>query len=367
MQTPLAPPPGTAKHTKAQILAIVERYPKVRDWLVRYPRHDRIDEEDYDSATTQWTVKIWQGRAGQIVQAKVDDPSGVVITAYTGRRSHGGWRAAHPGAFGGKWINDRRVWGGFCLVFLLGLADLRRPFSLRNLDLLMLLSPTASLYFFNHGDVFTSVPLFYPALLWVVVRGVWIGATGRATNVRALWPAWVLLAATCFLGGFKIMLNVEASNVIDVGYSGVIGAQRIVHGEAPWGNFPIEGDLKACGPADASGETRERIQTNGRCESANPQGDTYGPVAYESYIPGTASSAGAGSGTRSRRRTSPPIAFDLLCILGLWLVGRALRRHPVRRDACVRMGGVSVHAVRVELEHERRDHARASSSGASGS
>ena len=29
--------------------------------------------------------------------------------------------------------------------------------------------------------------------------------------------------------------------MIDVGYSGVIGAERIVHGQAPWGNFPIEG------------------------------------------------------------------------------------------------------------------------------
>jgi hypothetical protein len=321
IQTPLAPPPGTAKHTKAQILAIVERDPKVRDWLARYPRHDRADQEEYDSATTQWTVKIWREPAGQIVQAEVDDPSGVVITAYTGPQVAWGMARGSPGAFGGKWINDWRVWGAFCLVFLLGLADLRRPLSLRNLDVLMLLSPTASLYFFNHGDVFTSVPLFYPALFWVVVRGVWIGVTGRATNARATWPAWVLLAATCFLGGFKIMLNVEASNVIDVGYSGVIGAERIVHGEAPWGNFPIEGNLKACGPSDASGETRERIQTNGRCESANPQGDTYGPVAYESYIPGYGFFGWSGKWDSLPASHFTAIAFDLLCILGLWLVG----------------------------------------------
>ena len=68
----------------------------------------------------------------------------------------------YKGAFGGAKINSPWVWGAFCLVFLLGLADLRRPLSLRNLDLVMLLSPTASLWFFNHGDVFTAVPLFYP-------------------------------------------------------------------------------------------------------------------------------------------------------------------------------------------------------------
>ena len=50
--------------------------------------------------------------------------------------------------------------------------------------------------------------------------------------------------------------------------------------------MPIEDDLKACGPADRDGEIRERIQTNGRCETANPNGDTYGPVSYLAYLPG---------------------------------------------------------------------------------
>ena len=59
-----------------------------------------------------------------------------------------------------------------------------------------------------------------------------------------MWRTWVLLAATVFLAGFRIGLNVEASNVIDVGYSGVIGAERIVHGQAPWGTFPGEERLK---------------------------------------------------------------------------------------------------------------------------
>src|ERR671934_94353 len=171
---------------------------------------------------------------------------------------------------------------------LLGLADLRRPLSMRNLDLVMLLSPTAALWFFNHGHIFAEVPCFYPALVWVIVRGVWIGFTGRGSNARVVWPTWVLLAACVFLAGFRIGLNIEKSNVIDVGLSGVIGAERIVHdGQAPWGNMPTENqDQKPCGAADANGEIRDRIQTNGRCEDADAQGDTYGPTAYEAYIPG---------------------------------------------------------------------------------
>jgi hypothetical protein len=103
----------------------------------------------------------------------------------------------------------------------------------------------------------------------------------------------------------------------------VIGAHRIAHGEAPYGHFPIEGSLKACGPADADGEIRDRIQTNGRCESSNPQGDTYGPVAYEAYAPGYLAFGWNGKwdpiGLPAVKATT--ILFDLLCLAGLGLLG----------------------------------------------
>lgn len=322
VQTPLVPPvPGQTLGGKTA-LQIFEASPKVAAWLDRYPSKGLVDEETFSDKDGSWTVKIWWGAAGEIAQGRVDDATGSVLEAWTGPQVAWGMARGGSGAFGGATINDPWVWGGFCLVFLLGLFDFRRPRSLRNLDLLFLLSPTASLWFFNRGDVFTAVPLFYPLLAWVVLRCAWIGVKGRATRGRPLWPAWVLLVATVFLAGFRVGLNVEASNVIDVGYSGVIGAQRIVNGEAPWGNFPIEGDLKACGPADSSGETRERIQTNGRCESANPEGDTYGPVAYEGYIPGYLALGWSGKWDDLPAAHFTSILFDLLTIVGLWLVGR---------------------------------------------
>jgi hypothetical protein len=322
VQTPFVPAGNAARLTKAQVYAIYVRNAKVADWLARYPRSDRVHEETYDAKTASWTEKIWWGKAGEIAEGKVDDSSGIVTEAWTGAQV--AWKMArgYKGAFGGDKINNPWLWGALCAVFFLGLADLRRLVSLRNLDLLVLLSPTASLWFFNHGDVFTAVPLFYPALAWVVARGIYVGITGRGSPSRPLWPAWVLLAATVFLAGFRVGLNVEASNVIDVGYSGVIGGERIVHGQAPWGNFPVEDSRKPCGPADTAGEIRERIQANGRCESANPQGDTYGPVAYESYIPGYLLFGWSGKWDTLPAAHFTAIAFDLLCIVGLWLVGR---------------------------------------------
>lgn len=316
--------------TKARALAITKSNDKIADWLTRYPVKSLVDDEQYDATTLSWTVKIWSGQAGEIAQARIDDASGYVLEAWTGPQVAWGMARGSPGAFGGTTINSPWLWGALCLVFFLGLADLRRPISLRNLDLLFLLSPTASLWFFNHGDIFTAVPLIYPVLAWVVVRGIWIGVTGRGSPTRSVIPVWVLLAAAVFLAGFRVGLNVETSNVIDVGLSGVVGAERLVHdGQAPWGNFPIEGSLKACGPADSSGEIRNRIQTNGRCEAADPLGDTYGPVAYESYVPGYLFFGWSGVWDDLPTAHFTSIAFDLLCILGLWLVGRRFGGAPL--------------------------------------
>src|SRR5947199_50763 len=74
-------------------------------------------------------------------------------------------------------------------------------------------------------------------------------------------------------------LNPRASTVLAVAYSGVIGADRIWHGQSPYGHFPQEtvggSELRKCGPADSAAEVRDRVQANGRCETANPLGDTY--------------------------------------------------------------------------------------------
>jgi len=293
----------------------------VREWLDRYPTQGRTVQADFDDEDAVWRVKVWWGEAGQIADGRVDDRSGLVTEAWTGPQV--AWKMARggPGAFGGRDINKPLVWLGFCLLFFVGLADLRRPLSLRNLDLLALLSFSVSLWFFNRGDIFTSVPLAYPPLLYVIARLAWIGTTTRLKPVRPVWPVWLLVAGAVFLAGFRIGLNVETSNVIDVGYAGVIGAHRIVDGEAPYGHMPAQGNLKPCGPADSEGEIRERVQTNGRCEASNERGDTYGPVAYLAYVPGYLSFGWTGKWDDLPAAHFTTLAFDVLCMLGLALVG----------------------------------------------
>ena len=267
----------------------------------------------------------------------VEDTTGRVVEAWTGPQV--AWKMARggEGSFGGKTLLKPYVWVAFCLVFLLGLGNLRRPLSMRNLDLLALLGFTVSLAFFDRGEIFRSVPLVYPVLVYLLGRGLWVGFGRRGPPLASVWPTWVLAAAAVFLLGFRVGLNLETPRgVIDVGLAGVVGASRILDGEAPYGNMPQRGDLEPCGPKDAEGQVRERIQTNGRCEAAIERGDTYGPVSYLAYVPATSIFGWSGKWDSLPAAHATSIAFDLLAILGLVLVG--LRFGGVRLAALLGFG-----------------------------
>ncbi|HEY3069989.1 MAG TPA: hypothetical protein VGJ34_06695 [Gaiellaceae bacterium] len=321
--------PAAPTLTEDQAISAVLRFPKVADWVRRYPTKSLTKQATHDSDTGLWEVNVWSSlpESGQIVEAKVDDSSGRVTEAWTGPQVAWSMARGYKGAFG-RDINDAWIWLLLCAVFLLGLANFRRPLSVRNLDLVVLLSFSFSLYYFNHGRVFTAMPLVYPPLLYLLGRMIWIARHGRGSGTRPLWPTWVLLAATVFLMGFRVGLNVEASNVIDVGLAGIDGAQRIAgQGEMPYGHMPDDSG-KACGPADANGSVRDHIQTNGRCESSNGRGDTYGPFSYLAYVPAYAIVGfdGKWNGGSSRWSGLPAahltsILWDALALIGLGLLG----------------------------------------------
>jgi hypothetical protein len=322
----------TALLTEERAIEIALAHPKVSAWLDRYPP-DPTTSATFRPQSRTWLVKAWSGDAGQIVQAVVQDTTGTATEAWTGPQV--AWKMARggEGSFGGKTLLKPYLWLAFCLVFLLGLADLRRPLTLRNLDLLVLLSFSVSLVFFSRGEIFRSVPLVYPALGYLLARSAWVGVRKRESALRPLWPTWAFAAAAVFLLGFRVGLNVETPRgVIDVGLAGVVGASRILDGEAPYGNMPQRGDLEPCGPADTDGEVRDRIQTNGRCEAGIERGDTYGPVAYAAYLPAVLVFDWSGKWDSLPAAHATSILFDVLTIFGLVLVG-------------VRFGGMRLAAV----------------------
>ena len=316
---------GHPQLTKKQAVAALLRVPKVAHWLERYPAHP-VTDATFDRQTRRWTAHAWSGQAGEIAQGMVVDSTGQVLDVRTGPQV--AWQMARGGrkTFGGEVLDKPVVWYALCAAFFLGLADLRRLRSLRNLDLAVLLSFCVSLELFVRGHVFASSIAVYPPLVYLLLRCVWIGFRGRrGPPARALPPVWLLAALAIFLLGFRVGLNVQTSHgVIDVGFAGVIGAERIVHGAAPYGHMPIEEDRPACGSADSSGEIRERIQANGRCEAANPSGDTYGPVSYLAYVPAVLVFPWTGKWDTLPAAHAASIGWDLLAAFGLVLVGLRL-------------------------------------------
>jgi hypothetical protein len=191
------------------------------------------------------------------------------------------------------------VWIPLCVLFLVPFIPWRRRPSLLHLDLLVLLAFSVSLAFFNHGEIGISVPLPYPFLLYLLVR-VLLLAFGRGVprEPLRLWiPTPWLAIAVVFLVGFRIGLNVTNSNVIDVGYAGVIGADKLIHDKALYGDFP----------------------------SDNVTGDTYGPVNYYAYVPFRAIFGWSGSWDNLPAAHAAAIAFDLLTLIGLFFLGRMVR------------------------------------------
>jgi hypothetical protein len=247
-----------------------------------------------------WEVGYFAGDK-EVALVLVDPLSGRVTESWTGYQV--AWKMArgYSGAFGHK-LNAPYVFLPLCALFLLGLFDWRRPRRVANLDLLVLLGFGVSNFFFNRADIGVSVPLVYPPLVYLLGRALWIGFRG-GEGLRPTWPATWLLIAALFLIGFRVGLNVADSGAIDVGYAGVVGADRIAHGEQLYDNFP----------EDVS------------------QGDTYGPVNYYAYVPFERIWPWSGSWDDLPAAHGAAVFFDLATFALLLWLGLRIRPGPEGR------------------------------------
>ncbi len=144
------------------------------------------------------------------------------------------------------------------------------------------------------------MPLQYIPLAYLFGRALWIGMRGGGRGSGRVWPAAWLLIAALFLIGFRVGLNMADSGAIDVGYAGVVGADRIAHGEPIYDNFP----------EDVS------------------QGDTYGPVNYLAYVPFERIWPWSGTWNDLPAAHGAAVFFDLATFALLIFLGRRIRPGP---------------------------------------
>jgi hypothetical protein len=287
-------PPRFFERSAREVTRIAWRAEKVREER----RHGPLDPTAYTKGVGRWQVSFFRN-GDEVAQVQIDDASGAVLEQWTGYQVAWTMARGYEGAFGRK-LNAPYVWIPLCLLFLLPFVDFRRPLRLLHLDLLVLLGFGVSHVFFNRGEIGVSVPLVYPVLLYLLARVLYAGFRPRGHPGRLVphLPLQWLMIGLVFLAAFRIGLNVVDSNVIDVGYAGVIGADRIVDGDPLYG----EGFSKDV-----------------------EHGDTYGPVNYLLYVPFERAMPWSGAWDDLPAAHGAAIAFDLLVIGGLFLFGRRLR------------------------------------------
>jgi hypothetical protein len=298
-------PPGR-RLSPDQAGAIAGKLGDVRHELRRYRGATR---EVFPKGTDRWQVSYFaKVPAGaprkEIAQVLVDDRSGAVLEAYTNYKVAWTMARGYPGAFG-RIVNSPVVWIPLAVLFVAPFVPLRRRrLRMLHLDLLVLSAFSVSLACFNAARIDWSVPLAYPLMLYLLGRMLWIGLRRREGSgaparrpLELVVPVTWLAVAVVFLLGFRVALNVTRSNVIDVGYAGVIGADRFADGRALYGKFP----------------------------SDNQNGDTYGPVVYEAYMPFEQALPWSGKWDDLPAAHAASIAFDLLACFLCYLIGRRVR------------------------------------------
>jgi hypothetical protein len=299
-------PPAGRRLSANQVIAIAGALPKMRAVSKKYPGSYAAA---YLKAQFRWQVSFFSRNGKtEIGQVTLADLTGRVLEQWTGFQVAWTMARGYPGAFG-RHVNALYVWLPLCVLFFVPFVNFRRALSLLHLDLLVLLSFSISLAFFNHAHIYASVPLAYPPLLYLLARMLalaWRGTRRRRSDahprapmepLRLLVPAPWLALGVVFLLGFRVALNVTDSNVIDVGYAGVIGAQRIATGRPLYGSFPFD----------------------------NEHGDTYGPVNYEAYVPFQQIFGWSGTWDDLPAAHAAAIFFDLLAVALLYWLGRRLR------------------------------------------
>jgi hypothetical protein len=286
-------PPRFHRLTGNQVIAIADRNEKIRDERRKFPGSTR---EVFTKGPVRWQVSYFsRGRKKEIGQVTLDDRTGAVIEAWTGFRVPWTMARGYDGAFGRK-VNAPYVWIPLLVLFLVPFVDPRRWRQLFHLDLLVLCAFSASLAWFTAGKIEWSVPTVYPLLVYLLGRMLWVGLSRDRPREapRLLLPTDWMLIGIIFLLGFRLGLNLTSSNVIDVGYAGVVGADKIADGAPLYGGWP----------------------TN------NQHGDTYGPVNYLAYLPFEQLLPWSGEWDDLPAAHAAALVFDVLTVIALWLLGR---------------------------------------------
>jgi hypothetical protein len=277
-------PPGFTISAK-QAIAVAETSPKMQ---AIHGAHHPLHVDPILWVRSHYEIQFFFD--GKAIADQTVTANGHLGPLYTGPSIDTLYARGHYGdIFDSPW-----VLASFTFMFLLPLALLRRRAWMDRVDLAMLLSFGVSYALFDTTHLEAGVWLFYPSLIYLLVRMVMRGMRTRraGTPLDCRLPTAVLVIGLALLTAGRIFVNLHPQSVMDVGTASVLGAYKIIHGQSIY-YFSFG------------------------------HGDTYGPLSYLAYVPFELIWPGNWIALPAARAAA--ITFDLLTIAGLIWLGIRLR------------------------------------------
>ena len=239
-------------------------------------------------------------------------------------RSRGRWPAAIPGAFGRK-VNSPWIWIPLCVLFVAPFVDSRRPL---------------------RGAAPRPARAASRSRLAGVLQRRAHRHLGAARRTRCCSTCW---RACCWIGLPRAARPVEPALRLHVPSRGWLAVGARLPDRLP--HRPQRHELERDRRRLLGRHRRRQAHATASASTAtfpkdNEHGDTYGPVAYVAYVPFEQALPWTGAGTTCRPRTRAAIASTCCACALLFLIGRRMRGPDARHRARLRVGGVSVHALR---------------------
>jgi hypothetical protein len=225
----------------------------------------------------------------KVIADQIIGPAGQIGATYTGPLILGIYGRGHYGGI----FDSPILLAAFSLMFLLPLLLLRGRSWFDRIDIAAVLTFGVSYLLFDNGHLEPAVWMFYPPLVYLLVRMLIRGYRPRvASRLDLRLPTAVLVVGLLALVVARIVITLHPAGVIDVGTASALGAYKLLHGQSLY-YFSLG------------------------------HGDTYGPIAYLAYAPFELLFPGNWGYLPAARAAT--ITFDLLTIAGLIALGWRLR------------------------------------------
>lgn len=325
-----------SKREQREMVRVVSADQRVR-FRLRFTNWENLQADIKPHTEGVWEVHLYEDGNGVLAVSVFQNPK-IEIDDIKGSRGFDKDRAKYGGSLASKWwfISATTV-GMIGFLWMGGWLTGSRLITITLLAMWAL----PLIAFFKVKDAWMPMSTFIVCATAVVAWLAWFRipqhssnernseSSARLRSSRAALP--ILIVITLALFGGRYWATMETGSIIDVGIATYAGAEIMAHDVAPWGLLGQQPQFQ--------------------------HGDTYGPIAYVSYIPAYLLEKALNSTSAEIRPNQAmqiaAIMFDFVCALLLFFWVRKI--WDVRRALCAASAWALMPASLITLSNATND------------